>query len=83
MNNDLLLGAHTLGKGSIDRLHRSARRRVACLSGSIWITQDGDLRDIVLGAGESFDLDRPGDALISALDDSRYLLLGEAQSARH
>ena len=83
MNNDLLLGAHVLGKGRIDRLHRSVQRRVACLSGSLWITQDGDLRDIVLGAGESFELDRPGDALISALADSHYLLLGGAPTASH
>ena len=52
-------------------------------AGSIWITQDGDLRDIVLGAGEAFDFDRRGDALLSAFADSRYLLLDACAPQRH
>ena len=77
MNNDLILDTRTLAKGRIRRVHetRAFGHRVECLSGSLWITQDGDQRDVVLAAGESFAFDRPGDALISALDDSRFLLL--------
>lgn len=37
--------------------------------GVLWLTQDGDIRDVVLQAGESFVLDRKGPALLSALDD--------------
>ena len=75
MNHDLFLGSHLLRKGQIRRLTSPSGRRVECLSGVIWITQDGDRRDIVLEAGEAFDFDRNGDALLSALADSRYLLL--------
>src|SRR5580692_5774408 len=39
---------------------------VRCLSGALWITQDGDTDDIVLKAGQCFALDRPGLALVSA-----------------
>jgi hypothetical protein len=45
------------------------------LRGSIWITRDGDPRDIVLEGGESFDFDGRGDALLSAFDDSIYWVL--------
>ena len=77
MNNELNLDARTLGKGRIRRIHESRPygHRVECLSGALWITQDGDSRDIVLAPGDSFSFDRVGDALISALEDSRFLLL--------
>jgi len=83
MNQDLIQGARIIGKGKIRHVHGERGRRLECLSGTIWITQDGDLRDIVLGAGEAFDFDRRGDALVSAFADSRYLLLDSCETARH
>jgi Protein of unknown function (DUF2917). len=75
MNQDLLHGARTLGKGKVRHLRAESGRRLEVLSGAIWITQDGDLRDIVLAGGEAFDFARAGDALLSAFADSRYLVL--------
>jgi hypothetical protein len=40
--------------------------RVECLEGSVWITQSNDPRDIVIAAGQSFVLDKPGLALVCA-----------------
>jgi RimJ/RimL family protein N-acetyltransferase len=40
---------------------------VRCIAGNLWVTQDRDARDVVFRAGESFALDRPGLALITAL----------------
>jgi hypothetical protein len=39
---------------------------VTCVRGVLWITQSNDTDDIVVGAGESFVLDRPGLAIVSA-----------------
>ena len=75
MNQDLINGTRHLAKNNIRHLHVEPGRRVEVVSGSIWITQDGDLRDIVLQTGEAFDFDRAGDALLSAFADSRYLVL--------
>jgi len=75
MNNDLLLGARRLTKGRILRVHHALGHRVECVSGSLWITQDGDPRDFVLEPGEGLAFDRPGDALVSAFADSHFLLL--------
>jgi hypothetical protein len=83
MNNDLLLAARSLAKGRIRHLAAQAGRSVECLSGSIWITQDGDRRDIVLGPGEAFAFDRRTDALLSAFDDSRYLVLDAGEAISH
>ena len=81
MNQDLLNGARRLTKNDIRHLHAEPGRRVEVVSGAIWITQDGDLRDIVLESGQAFDFDRAGDALLSAFADSRYLVLDAV--ARH
>ena len=83
MNQDLINGSRHLDKGGIRHVHAEKGRRVECVAGSLWITQDGDLRDIVLGAGEAFDFDRRGDALLSAFADSRYLLLDACAPRRH
>ena len=72
-----------LAKDQTLNLPNAAGVRVASQSGTVWITQDGDLRDIVLGAGEAFDFDRRGDALLSAFADSRYLLLDACAPQRH
>jgi hypothetical protein len=43
---------------------------VTVLSGSAWVTQDGDIRDVVLEAGQSMTLDRNGPAIISPFGDT-------------
>ncbi len=83
MNNDLLIGALSIAKGRVRRVPSPLGRRIECLSGVIWVTQDGDRRDIVLEAGEAFEFDRTRGVLVSALKDSRYLLLEVCAKTRH
>lgn len=56
-------------------LTKARGSEVRCLRGDLWITQDGDQRDIVLRAGESFTLDRRGPAMVWALSDASVELL--------
>ena len=44
---------------------------VACLEGTLWITQAGDPRDHVLVAGEEFAINRRGDVLLEAVREAR------------
>jgi hypothetical protein len=56
------------------RVRNGYGRRIAVLEGNVWVTQDGDPRDIVLGVGEDFLFDRPAAALVSALgSDARIV----------
>ena len=41
---------------------------VQCVHGRVWLTQQGDSRDHCFAAGLTFCVDRPGRAVISALD---------------
>lgn len=41
---------------------------IECLEGSVWVTLDGDARDVVLDAGQAFTVDRQQRALLQALE---------------
>lgn len=80
MDRDLSKAVAVVPRGGTVRLQGRVGQRLECLGGTLWITQDGDPRDVVIGAGEAFDLDRNGRVLASALGgpgrgDGRYLLL--------
>ncbi|NEX60910.1 DUF2917 domain-containing protein [Noviherbaspirillum galbum] len=50
--------------------------RVVVLEGELWITQDGDLRDVVLSRGEEHVIDRDGLALLSPMGHARFAIHG-------
>jgi len=45
---------------------------VSCKSGTLWITQEGDLKDYILEAGRDFWVTKPGTIVVQALDDSQF-----------
>lgn len=59
-----------LGAGQELRLHDAAGWTVACRSGSLWITQEADTRDVFLRDGERFTADRDGLTLVLARKDA-------------
>ena len=44
---------------------------INCLEGSLWITQDGDPRDVILSAGRSYRIDRTSRVMVFATSDAR------------
>jgi hypothetical protein len=49
---------------------------VTAHAGSVWITEQGNPRDVVLRPGQSFTLARSGLALVEAFSDASISLAG-------
>ena len=75
MNNDLTLPSIALRHGETRRIDGGRGLRVQCLTGTVWLTQDGDRRDIVLEAGDGASIERDGLSIVTALSDARFVLL--------
>ena len=68
-----------LAKGEILRIDEAKGHSVIVVSGMLWITQEGDLRDVFLTDGDSFVFDQAGTALAQAITDASLIaLVGEA-----
>lgn len=61
--------------GNSIRIQDGAGTDVCALGGIIWITQEGDQRDVILQPGERFTLDRSGLTLLVALEDAASVRL--------
>ena len=59
-----------LTRNQVMKVQGGIGHTVVCHRGAIWVTQYGDLRDVVLHAGETFTLDRDGIALMQAFAQS-------------
>lgn len=85
MNIHLNHGGVCLARNQSFGISNGKGYRVVCHSGSVWITQDHDPRDIILARGESFTLDRDGNALVQAFETAavavKEIAANGAQSA--
>ena len=46
---------------------------IRCLNGTLWITQEGDLKDNIVDAGKSFWVTRRGSVVVQALENSQFI----------
>jgi hypothetical protein len=84
MHTDLKLAATLLQRGQLQRVQDARGHVVLCLDGTLWLTQEGDTRDVVLEAGDEARIDRDGLTLLHALRDARYVLsIDAAGSSTH
>ena len=70
-----------LRSGQPLRVQNAYGRRIAVLEGHVWVTQDGDPRDIVLSPGDDFVFDRPVDALLSSLNGDARIVREDGMTA--
>ena len=71
----LIEGAMPLLRNEQLRIEDGRDLLIHAWQGSLWITQEGDRRDVLLQAGQSFRLDRNGLALVKCWDDAVLALV--------
>jgi hypothetical protein len=78
-----MTGGFSMKSGMEHRLRRDERSRldgdnsgrvIVCREGVLWLTQTGNPGDHLIRAGGAFSIDHRGTVLISALEDSAYVL---------
>ena len=84
-SDDVAQGELRLRRGSLMRIADGAGMLFHVWRGSVWITQEGDVRDRFVGAGGGFRVTRGGVTLIGALQSSVLSLTSprESAAARH
>jgi hypothetical protein len=70
-----------LPQGATLRIDNGRAHVIDVFEGQVWLTLDGDARDLFLEAGESFTVEGHGLALLQALRDSRVLVSERAEGA--
>lgn len=79
MDSDLSPAITKLATGEILRIDDALGNSIVLVQGMVWITQEGDPRDVFLSDGESFVFDQAGIALVQAITDTRLIaFVGES-----
>ena len=67
-----------LDAGQFMKVRDGEGQILAVFDGLVWVTQDGDPRDAFVAKGGVFTFDRPGLAIVEALESSRLAVLATA-----
>jgi hypothetical protein len=65
----------TLSPASVIAVQDGAGSRVLCRSGILWVTQEGELKDSIVRAGDVLTLHKPGRTVIGALEAASLTLM--------
>jgi len=63
-----------LGEGEVLTLVDAQGARIAARCGTVWVTQEGDRNDHILGPGEALVVARAGRTVVQALRASRVAI---------
>ncbi|MBI3526721.1 MAG: DUF2917 domain-containing protein [Betaproteobacteria bacterium] len=66
----------TLARDGLLAVRDGAGTRIVCRSGNLWITQEGDLKDAIIGPADAFTIRKSGLTIVTALQSSSLTLIG-------
>ena len=70
------------GDGEPLSIWNARGHRLIVRDGTVWLTQSGDRRDIVLEAGDLFTIDRDGQTVVSTLGRDATVVIERRQAAQ-
>jgi hypothetical protein len=73
-SNEMTHTNSALARGRLMSIPDGREKVIYVWRGLVWVTQQGDERDVLLGPGEWFQLDREGTAIVQALERSSLTL---------
>lgn len=74
MKLDIASGALRLTRGQTLKLTDGAGSTICAGEGTVWITEENSLKDVVLEPGGCYQLARPGTTLVQAFADASVSL---------
>jgi len=63
---------HSLESGTVITVDRPLGRHIECLGGALWVTHDGDPKDVILEAGQRYRPVRNSRMLVQALGPAEF-----------
>jgi hypothetical protein len=80
MQIEITCSNFTLAPAGLLTVQDGVGTRVVCRSGVLWVTQEGDVKDTIVGPFEVLTIRKPGRTVITALESSSLTLM-EADTA--
>lgn len=77
---DTGLSSLEMRRGDTLRLEDAHGATISCANGSVWVTRDGDSRDMILSAGQKARIDGPGMVVVQAFETSYVAVAANALS---
>jgi len=78
MNLQFKRARFELDQGQLLTLDDSLDVTIECAEGALWLTQDGDPRDVTLSAGQSYRIDRTSRVMVFATSPSVFKISSAA-----
>lgn len=72
-------GEIKLERRQLIKIHNGEGVVVIGRAGSVWITQEGDSRDVIVNPGEMFVIDHPGQTIVEAAESSLVSIVSIAE----
>jgi hypothetical protein len=83
MQLEIKRSTFTLGPAGLLAVDDGAGTRIVCHSGVLWITQEGDVKDSIIGPADVFTILKPGHTVITALESSTLSVLAPGSGNAH